>query len=147
MKLCKSQENQNKAKEIRKYVNDQIEDFYITSKECIQKLIINISPKEILKLSSSSTFGRLELEISANWILNFLADRDNTFLPFDLKDLQSYYEKELGIKEKFWFNGLENGNKTKNIIPEIKRKGGKIYLSQRFIIFASINHKELYLNN
>lgn len=146
MRIYKNQIEQSQSNEIWKFINDnKIKDFYIKTKEDQDNLIIKTTPKEILNLSQSNTFGKHETEISAKWILRFLEQRDNSFLPFPFTELQQFYEKS--HKEDFWFNDLTSGNEYYKITPEILLEDNICYVSQKFIIFASINDEKLYLIN
>lgn len=66
-----------------------------------------VQPKDIDGASiPCDSFGTMEREISAQWILRF-CQRANSWNAFKLADLQAFYNEKLKYQEKFWFNGLD----------------------------------------
>lgn len=57
-------------------------------------------------------FGKYEREISARWIVRFCLQNGDTWEPFQLSELEGFYNQ--AKYKNFWFNGLDNDGHISN---------------------------------
>lgn len=71
------------------------------------------------------TFGNMEREISARWIVRFCLGRGEGWKPFTRDDIEKFYN--VGGYKDFWFNGLIQ----QGFLIE---KDGEIVITDKFVV-------------
>jgi hypothetical protein len=89
------------------------------------------------------TFGHYETEVSAAWIVRFLANRGEGWVPFTLEDINAFYKAQRKSYESFTFNRLLEGKHIEYHVKtgrdwvkhrgHIEKKGDLYYVLDSFV--------------